>query len=217
MTNATRTSRPTLTFEPGVDDPQEHFGEAYRIYRLAIERVVRQNVQDRHLSLVEDLTADTFTRYWRTLILAGRPVVNAGGLLRVMARREVVEFYRVKRNTEYNAYDLTDPVNTPILAQAAVDITSIPELASLTDELNVAMERMTAASQEWKAHHKATVSVVNAGLGGQNRAAQHPKWAERIATRREQEAQALVEFRTRCERVAKVRAEINRAEDALCR
>jgi len=213
MSNATRTRRPDLAFVPGVDDPEEHFSEVYRIYQAPVEGYIRSQLNREHANVAEDLAADVFTTYWRVDISKSRPVRNAGGFLWNLARQRVYAFYAVKKNTRDTPYDLADPVNTPILAElGSGERAGIPELAGLAEELTAALETMTAASGQWKKACKVTLALRN-GAG----ANPTPERLAKVKFREQQEAEAFEAFRAACQRVAEARAEYNRAEDALCR
>jgi DNA-directed RNA polymerase specialized sigma24 family protein len=216
MNGTAVTLMPDLSFQPGTDDPTSHFTEVYSTYRTVIEGVVRREVRVGDVNLAEDLAAEVFTEYWRSVVAAGKPVANAGGLLRHMARRQVLNHYRIKRNTMSQAYDLTDPKYTPILADAAeVDAATASEAATLTEELDAALETMTEASQAWKKACRATRGVRNGARGGMRctgRDGRTPAWRAKVEEREGAERKALDYFRATCERVGQIRIALNSCE-----
>lgn len=72
------------------------FENSYKEFSSGIFRYIYFRVSD--YELAEDLTADTFIRYWKVL-LQGESVENQKAFLYLIAKGLIIDYYRRKKNT----------------------------------------------------------------------------------------------------------------------
>jgi DNA-directed RNA polymerase specialized sigma24 family protein len=125
--------------------PDQAFEVIYRDHSRQITTYIATRLYrtDRHLA--EDLTAEAFTRLWRS-ILAGLQVKHPRALLTVMADRSIADHFRRRSSTE-QAIDFADPA-TPHPAAGRADQ---PHLARLLAELEDAKEHLALAADAYRA------------------------------------------------------------------
>ena len=86
---------------------EERFADLYRRHLPEVRRMAADGVRRDDHGLVEDFTQAVFLRLW-SYLAAGNPVDRPGALLNTITRHTLIDYYRVKRNTNAVAVDFTD-------------------------------------------------------------------------------------------------------------
>lgn len=84
--------------------PAETFTALFTEHATRVRRVILARLRPGDTANVEDLTQEVFLGLWRHLA-SGHQVTRPAGLLATMARRRVVDHYRLCRNTRETATD----------------------------------------------------------------------------------------------------------------
>jgi DNA-directed RNA polymerase specialized sigma24 family protein len=201
---------------PGVDRDvvEQQFTEIYSEHWDRLRKHVYFRLPPTHVDLAEDLAQEAFITLLQHM-LKGRPVTKPFGLLRVMANQLEATYFGVKANTGHTSVDFGNPATSPITAghrYAAAE----PGLASLTSELDAALEEMRSASKKWRGLHTDIYSYQQSLAGGWGGAktltpARKAQRQEELAAAVAAEVEALNTFRQTCRRVGALRAELEAA------
>lgn len=132
---------------------EQQFTEVFRAYLAPITSFIWRRLHVHQRDLAEDLASEVLTQLWTAYYARGKQPDNPRSLAYAIARTQLVHHYRNQYREEL-PLDLADPVNTPIIATGSVYAATMPEVAGLTAELDVAMEQMTVASKNWRTAHK---------------------------------------------------------------
>lgn len=201
------------------DDDREaaerQFTEIYAEHYARLCRFLRYRVSFRHIDRVEDLAQETFILLWKDYVLTGKlnDPENPFPLLATIGKGRVAKFYRLFSNGEF-ALDMGDPVNTPIFPVKHCYAVDSPHIAGLLRELDAAMDHMSQASKAWRDKHGESYTLrsrlfdtFHAGKGGLTPERRQQISADADAADAE-ETHLLDVFRTTCERVGALRAEL---------
>lgn len=210
----------TVGAAPGVDRAavDQQFTEIYAECFNRLARYIRFRNTGSLASLAEDFAQETCIElYWK--MLKGEKFDHAYGILCFLSRAVVGRYLRLKRNTEFKVRDLTDPVNTPLIATGHAYAPETPELAETAAALDAAMDVMHQASQVWRAAHQEKYKIRRALLADEQgvtvipiekRASKQQKLAAVTAA----EPLKLARFQEACRRVGVLRGELEQAGGA---
>lgn len=191
---------------------EQQLNEIYRAHWRGVVGFIWNRVDDRHRSHAEDLASDVFMELWDDFLLPGVEVYRPFGLLCHMARNRLAAFYKIKANRyRETAVDFSDPANRGLGAGHSYACYQ-PEVATLTAELDEALERMTQLSRQWRDKHSETHSL-RARLD--KRTIKNAKVRAGVQAKFEtasaENTRLLEQFRQACGRVGKLRAELEAA------
>lgn len=196
---------------------EQIFTELYREYWDRLRRFIWWRLDIEQGQLAEDLAQETFMELWRLHLLKGKESEgHIYGLLCTMARSQIGKHFR-KVCSKEKALDFGDPVNTPMIVTGHAYAKDTPDLAPLVNDLDVAMERMAAASTLWREKNKEWSKCrslldedVIANRGGLSQVAR-ARLGDKLAKADDAEAEALSRFQQTCQRVGELRAEMEKA------
>jgi DNA-directed RNA polymerase specialized sigma24 family protein/transposase-like protein len=210
---------PVRDVNPGAADQQ--FAEIFKQYRPRLERYLSWVLKTPYHPLAEDLAQESFLYLWRDYLSADglREPEKVYGLLKVIARHRVHEYFKAARNRE-STVDYTDSANRDLDGRGHGYALGIPHVALLVTELEEATERMSEASEKWRGLNKESARLrmqladnYRDHLGGLSESYREDCERKAEAVERQEET-ALVVFRDACRRVGDLRAEIERTAGA---
>jgi DNA-directed RNA polymerase specialized sigma24 family protein len=191
---------------------EKQFEDAYRRWWKPLTYFIYARLDKRHVSNAEDLAAEAFTELWTNFSAVGRDVASPWGLLCHMARNRIGKFYGTLAAVRESAVDFTDPANRGIEAGHSYAAHQ-PEVATLTAELNDALEAMAGLSQKWRDAHTKT-SLYRSRLEG-DAFVMRPKTRaateEKLAALTADSDRLLAEFRKACALVGDLRRDLEAA------
>lgn len=190
---------------------EERMNELYRECWRGIHAFIWSRMEQRHVSMAEDLAADTFVLLWTKYLAAGKDVTGSPfGLLCTLARHRIADFYKVRANRSV-AVDFTDAANG-YLERGHSYATHQPEAALIARDLHAAMETMADLSQQWRDAH-AGVYRQQRELDANRRLTPEERKTLKARARRTASAsdRLLVRFREACAAVGALRAEMEAA------
>lgn len=135
----------------------QQFETIYRAHAQQITAYIGRRLYRPDRQLAEDLAAETFLRFWRTLIKGGVRVESPRALLNTIADRAVADHFR-RRSSFESATDFGATNLTEIPGGAAFS----PHLAGLLADLEGAKDRLSAAADAYRAatQENSTASLV---------------------------------------------------------
>lgn len=188
----------------------QQFTEIYAQYWGRIRRFIWTRLDWHQQDLAEDIANETFIEFWQSFVLTGKldSVETVFGLLCTMSRHQIAQYFRRQYSGE-RVLDVTDPVNTPIVATGHSYAAERPDVAPMVAELDAAMETMRERSERWQKLHGETYRL-RCMLDGTAEPARS-KLAARIDGMDQDEETALSDFRAACLHVGQLRGEIQTA------
>lgn len=193
----------------------DHFTEVYRLHSPGIRAFIGQRLVRRDEQLTEDLTAETFTEYWRSFVLRDRHAdINVFNLLATIARRRACHHYSRSRSVPDVPVDFTDPLTRRIDALGATGLDTSSDPERVARELDDALDAMNAAGAAWRRTRRVAVAIkagaasARSRLGAERVARFEASLAERLTGAETAEQAALEDFLT-------ARAEAARLRDLL--
>lgn len=190
-----------------LDAAEREFNDVFRTLLPKITTFLHYRLEIHQRPLAEDLASEAFTALWTSYYARGQHPENPRPLLYTIARRMIGKHFADQHKRDV-VLDLGDPANTPIIATGSTYGAGMPEVAGLVTELEVAMEQMALASENWRTSHKNVHSL-------RRRLEDDYVVSDNKATNRKQFEAATAEqvdflrtFRNACERVGNLRGRI---------
>lgn len=202
------------TTVPHVDQAAaaQQIEDAYRRWWKPLTYFIHARLDKRHVSHAEDLAAETFIELWTKFAAVGKDIASPWGLLCHMARNRIGKFYGTLAAVRESAVDFTDPANRGIEAGHSYAAHQ-PEAATLTAELNDALEVMAGLSQQWRDAHTKT-SMYRSRLEGDAfvmRAETRTATEQKLAALTADSDRLLADFRKACALVGELRRDLEAA------